>query len=92
MLGKRTCGKCRLRIIVGTVDVEKNAHLSADDFDDGWRLACQSRVAGDGGVLVPNEAGAFKNGIQTADLDSPEETAFYDCAMQGIFSSASHAA
>ena len=82
-----TCGKCRLRIISGTVDVASNQHLSQGDFEDGWRLACQSKVAGDAVFIVPAEAGVFKTGIQTADLSSPEEAAMYKDAMEKIFSS-----
>ncbi|MGE4353750.1 MAG: ASKHA domain-containing protein [Oscillospiraceae bacterium] len=84
--GNGTCGKCRLRLISGIVDVDKNGHICDEDFEDGWRLACQSRVAGDAVLLVPAEAGAFKNGIQTADLSSPQETAMYEEAMRQIFS------
>jgi len=84
--GNGTCGKCRLRIISGVVDVIHNTHLSQEDFDDGWRLACQSTVAGDAMFFVPAAADAFKKGIQTADLSSPKEKAMYDDAMEKIFS------
>ena len=84
--GNGTCGKCRVRIISGVVDVIPNTHLSQEDFDDGWRLACQCTVAGDAMFLVPASAGAFKKGIQTADLSSPKETAMYEEAMDSIFS------
>lgn len=85
--GNGTCGKCRVRIISGTVDVDSNSHLSDEDYDDGWRLACQSHVAGDAILLVPATADAYKKGIQTADLSSPRETAMYEEAMKKIFSS-----
>jgi uncharacterized 2Fe-2S/4Fe-4S cluster protein (DUF4445 family) len=85
--GNGTCGKCRVRIISGTVDVIKNSRLSDEDFEDGWRLACQSTVAGDAVFLVPAAAGAFKKGIQTADLSSPREQRMYAEAMEKIFSS-----
>ena len=85
--GNGTCGKCRLRLISGTVDVTKNPRLSEVDYADGWRLACQSRVAGDAVFLVPAAAAAFQHGIQTADLSSKAELETYEQAVQEIFQS-----
>ena len=83
--GNGLCGKCRLRLISGIVDVTKNSHLPDEDFAEGWRLACQSSVAGDAIFLVPAAASAFKNGIQTADLSTKEELETYENAVEGIF-------
>ena len=88
--GNGTCGKCRLRLISGSVDVIPNPKLSAVDLQDGWRLACQSNVAGDAVFLVPAAAGAFKRGIRTADLSSAVEQSMYSEAMGKIFSSGIH--
>ena len=45
--GNGTCGKCRVKLISGSVETEKNPHLSQEDFDALWRLACQCKVHGD---------------------------------------------
>ena len=84
--GNGVCGKCRLRLIGGTVEHPGvSRHLTAEEYDDGWRLACQSRVIADATFIVPTEAGAFASDIRTADLSSPEEIARYEAAMGGIF-------
>jgi len=83
--GNGTCGKCRVRVIAGDVDSDKNMHLSKEDYDDQWRLACQAKVIGDAKILVPASAAAFKNDIKTADISSPEELARYEKAMEQIF-------
>ena len=85
--GNGTCGKCRLRLISGTVDMAKSPRLTQEEYDDGWRLACQSTVAGDAVLLVPAGASAFRHGIQTADLSSREELETYEKAVNAIFSS-----
>ncbi len=85
--GNGTCGKCRVRLISGGLDVEKNMKLSEEDYNDGWRLACQSRVNSDAVIWVPASAGAFKSDIQTADLSSKEELETYENALNEIFDS-----
>lgn len=83
--GNGTCGKCRVRIVSGAVDMEKNPRLSDEDYRDSWRLACQCSVVGDATIWVPASASAFKNDIQTADLSTPEELARYEEAIKDIF-------
>ena len=83
--GNGTCGKCRVRLISGAVDTQKHPRLSEEDFNDGWRLACQCRVNGDAVVWVPASAGAFKNDIQTADLSTEKELKTYEHAIDEIF-------
>lgn len=83
--GNGTCGKCRIKIIGGDVDMKKNPRLSEDDFNDGWRLACQCSVHSDAIIWVPAAASAFKNNIQTADISTPEELARYEENIKNIF-------
>ncbi len=83
--GNGTCGKCRIRIIGGDVKMQKNPRLSEEDFNDGWRLACQCSVHSDAIIWVPADASAFKNNIQTADISTPEELARYEKDINNIF-------
>ena len=83
--GNGVCGKCRVRIIAGSVDMEKNPHLSEEDYQEQWRLACQSKVIGDATLWVPASAAAFKADIKTADISSPEELERYENAINEIF-------
>ena len=85
--GNGTCGKCRVKLISGSLETERNPHLSQEDFDAQWRLACQCTVHGDAVVWVPMSASAFRNNIKTADLSSPEELARYEAAAAEIFDS-----
>lgn len=83
--GNGTCGKCRVRVIAGSVEMERIHSLPDEDYDDQWRLACQSKVIADATIWVPAEAVAFKEDIKTADISSPEELARYEAAIQEIF-------
>ena len=83
--GNGTCGKCRVRVIAGSVEMDRIHSLPDEDYDDQWRLACQSKVIADATIWVPAEAMAFKEDIKTADISSPEELARYEAAIQQIF-------
>ena len=87
--GNGSCGKCRVRLLEGSLESMKSRHISDSEWDEGWRLSCNSRVTGDCTVLVPDIASAYKSRMKTADLSSPKEIAiFEDCQnnlkMSGI--------
>ena len=83
--GNGTCGKCRMRLISGAVDMNHSPRLSQEDYRENWRLACQSFVVGDAVLFVPAAASAFQNDICTADLSTPEELARYEKAIDELF-------
>ena len=83
--GNGTCGKCRVRVIAGSVEMDKIHSLPDEDYDDQWRLACQSKVISDATIWVPAEAAAFRSDIRTADISSPEELHRYENAIEQIF-------
>ncbi len=54
--GGGVCGKCRVLIEKGAVDGGISEHLSAEDREKGYRLACLARVASDLEVRIPVES------------------------------------
>jgi uncharacterized 2Fe-2S/4Fe-4S cluster protein (DUF4445 family) len=53
--GEGTCGKCRVTIESGNVEAERGPHVSEQEFSEGVRQACQSRVVSDVVVRIPEE-------------------------------------
>jgi len=45
--GYGSCGKCLVRIVSGDLDSSKSFYITDVDYEEGWRLACTSRVAQD---------------------------------------------
>ena len=84
--GAGTCGKCRLKLLEGEVEGGKNKR-KPQEYDEGWRLACQSTVVGDVHFMVPAEAASFAHDIQTADLSSQEELDRYNHELSNLFAS-----
>lgn len=45
--GAGTCGRCRVRIVRGALASSKSFYIDDVEYDQGWRLACISRICGD---------------------------------------------
>lgn len=60
--GRGTCGKCRVKVISGSSSTDKNNHdvLTEELFNQGYRLACQTRVEGPLVAEIPEES-LFEN-------------------------------
>ncbi|GHU65940.1 ferredoxin [Spirochaetia bacterium] len=76
--GNGSCGKCLVRVLAGGAEAEKSRHISPESFEEGWRLACQTKVRGNLTVLVPGSAGAFKSRMKIADFADSRERGIFD--------------
>ncbi|MEE9516114.1 MAG: ASKHA domain-containing protein [Candidatus Adiutricales bacterium] len=54
--GGGVCGKCRVILEEGQVESERSSLISEEDFEAGYRQACESKVLGDVVVRVPVES------------------------------------
>ncbi|MEA4965463.1 MAG: corrinoid activation/regeneration protein AcsV [Oscillospiraceae bacterium] len=82
--GNGACGKCRVKLVSGEVDAYPTSHISEEEFAEGWRLACTSRILGDVTVMVPDIASAYRSRMKTADLSSGEEIAIFEALQKEI--------
>ncbi len=82
--GNGSCGKCKVKLVEGQLDSPKTGHITQEEYDDGWRLSCGSRVLSDVTVLVPDIASAYQSRMKTADLSSGEEIAVFDAIQNDL--------
>ena len=82
--GNVSCGKCRVRLLEGTLDSPKTRHISDEEYAEGWRLSCASKVIGDVTVMVPDIASAYKSRMKTADLSTGEELKIFEDIQTAI--------
>ncbi|MCM2285499.1 MAG: ASKHA domain-containing protein [Desulfobacula sp.] len=54
--GTGVCGKCRILLEAGTLEGGVSEHLSAEDREKGYRLACLSQVTSDVVIRIPVES------------------------------------
>ena len=76
--GNGSCGKCRVKLLEGELDSLQTAHISKEDWAEGWRLSCCSTVTGSVTVLVPDIAMAYQRRLKTADLSTGGEVAIFE--------------
>ena len=82
--GNGSCGKCRVKLLEGELDTIPSRHITDEEYKEGWRLSCNSKVLSDCTVLVPDIALAYQSRMKTADLSSPEEVAIFENAQQAL--------
>lgn len=82
--GNGSCGKCKIRLVDGTLESAHTRHITEEEYDGGWRLACVSKVNGDAVIAVPDIASAYRNRMKVADLSSPEEIAVFKELTRGM--------
>ena len=65
--GEGTCGKCRVEVLEHAPPPTEadRRHLSDQQLESGWRLACQLSVQGDIVVSVPQETRFFEQLVLT---------------------------
>lgn len=54
--GTGVCGKCRILLEEGTLEGGVSEHLSVEDREKGYRLACLSQVSSDVVIRIPVES------------------------------------
>ncbi len=85
--GNGACGRCRVRIRSGAMQsptAEERQQLTAADLADGYRLACQARIAGNVTAEIPFPSRAFLQTFPLPDLRidlPPIEASVHDCAV-----------
>ena len=75
--GNGSCGKCRVKLLEGSVEGLQTGHITDEEYADGWRLSCASKVVSDVTVLVPDIASAYQSRMKAADLSTGEEIAIF---------------
>ena len=88
--GNGSCGKCRVRLVEGELESPRSRHISDEEYKDGWRLSCSSKVRSDCTVFVPDIASAYQSRMKTADLSSPKEVAIFTECQDNLKASGIH--
>lgn len=76
--GNAACGKCKVKLLGGELESQKTLHITDEEYAQGWRLSCVSKVIADVEIGVPDIASAYKSRMKVADLDSAKEIEIFE--------------
>ncbi|MBB6215167.1 uncharacterized 2Fe-2S/4Fe-4S cluster protein (DUF4445 family) [Anaerosolibacter carboniphilus] len=82
--GNLSCGKCKVKIVSGKVDSASSHHISHEELEKGYVLACNTRIIEDIVVEVPTEASAFMHGMKIDDLSSERDQEIFERAKRQV--------
>jgi len=82
--GNGACGKCKVKLISGELESPKTRHISDEEYAEGWRLSCVSKLVSDVVVEVPDIASAYRSRMRVADISSEKELAIFNSTKAEI--------
>ena len=82
--GNGACGKCKVKLVSGELDSPQTRHISDEEYAQGWRLSCVSKLVSDVIVEVPDIASAYRSRMRVADISSEKELAIFNQTKAGI--------
>lgn len=82
--GKGSCGKCKVKIIEGVVDVIKNHHLDSSELERGYVLACCSKITGDLVVEIPGRLTSYLNNMKIESLSNSRDIKIFERAREQV--------
>lgn len=62
--GNVSCGKCKVKLLNGKVDTEKTRHITDDEWEQGYILACCTKVISDIEIEVPSKVSSSMHGMK----------------------------
>ena len=71
--GNVSCGKCKVRLIKGKVDTEKTHHIRDEEWNQGYILACNTKVIEDIDIEVPSKLSSPMYGMKIEGSDKKKD-------------------
>lgn len=82
--GNVSCGKCKVRLIKGKVDTEKTHHIRDEEWNQGYILACNTKVIEDIDIEVPSKLSSPMYGMKIEGSDKKKDKEVFDRAKKII--------
>lgn len=82
--GNGVCGKCKVKIVEGKVNTEKSRYIGDTEWNEGYVLACCSKVAEDIVVEIPSSASSSMHGMKIEALSGERENKIFEKAKAQI--------
>lgn len=82
--GNVSCGKCKVKLLKGNVDTEKTLHIKDEEWEQGYILACNTKVIEDIEIEVPSKLSSSMHGMKIEGSDKKRDKEIFDRAKNII--------
>ena len=82
--GNISCGKCKVKLIKGQVDTQKTRHIKDEEWEQGYVLACNTKVIEDIEIDVPSKLSSSMHGMKIEGSDKKKDKEVFDRAKKII--------
>ena len=82
--GNVSCGKCKVKLLNGKVDTEKTRHITDDECEQGYILACCTKVISDIEIEVPSKVSSSMHGMKIEGSNKKEDREIFERAKKII--------
>ncbi len=82
--GHVSCGKCKIKLLKGNVDSKKTLHIKDEEWNQGYRLACNTKVIDDIEIEVPSKLSSSMDKMKIEGSDKSKDKKLFDRAKDII--------
>lgn len=82
--GNVSCGKCKVKLLKGDVDSEKTLHIKDEEWEQGYILACNTKVIDNIEIEVPSKLSSSMHGMKIEGSDKKKDREIFDRAKNII--------
>ena len=82
--GNISCGKCKVKLIKGQVNTQKTRHIKDEEWEQGYVLACNTKVIEDIEIEVPSKLSSSMHGMKIEGSDKKKDKKVFDRAKKII--------
>lgn len=82
--GNVSCGKCKVKLLKGNVDSEKTLHIKDEEWEQGYILACNTKVIDNIEIEVPSKLSSSMHGMKIEGSDKKKDREIFDRAKNII--------
>lgn len=76
--GSQSCGKCKVKLLDGKCDTEKTVHISDEEWNQGYILACATKVTEDIVIEVPSKLSSSMHGMKIEGSDKKVDQKLFE--------------
>lgn len=82
--GNVACGKCKVKLIKGSANTEKTLHIKDDEWNNGYILACNTKVIEDIEIEIPSQLSTSMHDMKIEGLSSEKDKSIFKRAKDFI--------